>query len=155
MTVVSNASPLIALMNIGHLDLLRHLYGQVMVPPAVYSEVFDMPAAEGSPTWIQRKSIKWNPTLAELGETLGAGEAQAIILALEVGADLLILDDLTARKRATQLKVPVAGVLGVLVAAKEAHIVPKIEPLIARLEGAGFRMTAKLKQMVLCHAREK
>jgi uncharacterized protein len=47
MMVVSNTSPMISLAAIGQLDLLRSLYGTVIIPQAVYDELTSLPDQPG------------------------------------------------------------------------------------------------------------
>jgi hypothetical protein len=86
---------------------------------------------------------------------LDAGEAAAIALALEEHADLLLLDELRARKVAGRFELRTMGLLGVLKLAKSRQIIPAIAPLITRLEiEAGFWLGADLRHRVLCEAGE-
>ena len=84
MTIVSNASPLINLARIGKLDLLRQLYGEVLVPQAVWQEVVldgaERPGADEvkTSTWIQMRTIGDQRLAQALRQELGAGEAEAI-----------------------------------------------------------------------------
>src|SRR5438552_1084224 len=89
---VSNTSCLIALSSVAQLDLLERLYKQVVIPQAVADE-WGLPM----PAWLTVHKVA-NQALAQaLHMQLGAGEAEAIALAVEVGAERLILDDLLAR----------------------------------------------------------
>jgi len=99
MTIVSNASPLINLARIGLFDLLHKLYGVVFIPPAVWHEIVVQGAGQvgarevQTADWITRQSIA-NELLAQaLQQELDAGEAEAIVLALETRAELLVMDE--------------------------------------------------------------
>jgi predicted nucleic acid-binding protein len=87
MNVVSNASPLIALIRIGQLDLLRQLYGTIVIPEAVWHEVVVegayQPGAEtvSSASWVERRTVTNRPLVHRLQQELDAGEAEAIALA--------------------------------------------------------------------------
>jgi len=89
MTIVSNASPLIALVRIGQLDLLRQLYSEIIIPEAVWHEVVvegaDQPGAEvvSSASWIVRRTVTNRALVHGLQQELDAGEAEAIALAVE------------------------------------------------------------------------
>lgn len=122
--VVSNTTPIIALSVIGRLNLLRELYAEVMIPPAVFSEIL---AGGTSRTgvaelrragWIQTKSLQ-DPRRADLLVNLDRGEAEAIALAMEIDADLLLIDERLARRHALGLGLTITGSLGVLLKAKE------------------------------------
>ncbi len=97
MTVVSNASPLINLARIGQFGLLRDVFGEVWIPEAVQREVVEegagQPGADEVRTaeWIKTKSITNGPLVRALRQDLDAGEAEAIVLALETASRVLRL----------------------------------------------------------------
>jgi uncharacterized protein len=156
MNVVSNASPLISLAWIGHLHLLHQLYHQIVIPEAVWYEVVvqgkgqvGADDVQGAP-WIQKQAIS-NKLLAHtLQRDLDAGEAEAIVLALETNADTLIMDERLGRETAAYLGVRCTGVLGVLVAAKKRGHIQSIKPLLDTLRDvARFRISDTLYRNVL------
>ena len=115
-SVVSNSSPLIALEQLGLLNLLKQIFGTVLVPPAVVRET--------APTVTLPQSIIEQTLLQPIGSqilsaSLGAGESEALSLALELKASLLILDERPARRLAGALGIPVMGTLGLLLKAKK------------------------------------
>ena len=126
MIVVSDSSPLIALADVGQLRLLHELFSTVLIPEAVYQEIVVQGAgrtgaeAVQAAAWIEQRSVA-NTGLADvLKLELDEGEAEAIALALESGADLVLLDERRGRQRAARLGLRVTGVLGVLLEAKQA-----------------------------------
>ena len=123
--IVLNTTPIISLCHIGKLDLLKKLYGTVIIPKAVYDEICvksDSIAKlelEKSLDWIKIIEIK-NNTAKELYKSqLHDGEVEVMILAKELGASLLVIDDNNAKKHAKNLEFNVTGTLGVLLVAKE------------------------------------
>jgi predicted nucleic acid-binding protein len=121
-TVVSDASPLITLAKIGRLDLLRQLYQTIAITAEVYDEVVVRgPRLAGSTEiaaskWINIKRIQ-NATdlnVAQQKYGLGIGELSVIILGKEVNADLLLMDDVKARKVAQEQGWAVIGSVGIL-----------------------------------------
>jgi predicted nucleic acid-binding protein len=147
--VVSNSSPLIGLARIGQLDLMRALLAEVIVPPAVLHEVF---ADRDPPAWLRVVA----PAVAfddAASPTLGLGEREAIALAVETRARRIILDDLPARRLAASLGLPVIGTAGLVLAAKNAGLVPAITPLLDQLVAAGFRFSPTVIAAVLQRAR--
>lgn len=136
MLTVSNSSPLIALAEIGQLDLLSRLFGSIVVPPAVVSEV--APSLPDLPTWVEVRPLQRTPAEALTRRALGPGERDAIALSIELKASRVILDDLLARRIASTLGVPVIGTLGVLVAAKQNRLIDSIRPLVDRLAQGRF-----------------
>lgn len=156
--VVSNTSPLLYLHQLGRLDLLPALYSKVLVPKSVVEELtagraagHDVPNVAALP-WVHVVS---SPTLAllALATDLGKGESEAIAIAHERGA-LLILDDALARRHASLIGVTLTGTLGVLLKAKTAGHIPKIEPLVGRLTELGFRLSAQTRDAILKLALE-
>ncbi|MBU1661164.1 MAG: DUF3368 domain-containing protein [Chloroflexi bacterium] len=150
--VVANSSPFITLERIGRQELLPSLFGHLWIPPAVRHEVFgDKPL----PGWVKERRLQ-QPLASQIASVrLGAGEREAIALALELGATELILDDLPARRLARSLKVPVIGTLGLLLRAKQRELIPAVQPLMRELQDHDFRISNKLVANILITAREK
>lgn len=136
--IVSNASPLIALSAIGKADLLAEVFSTVLVPPAVQREVQagnqSLPRKAAimhalKSKWVEFVPAPINPMVRVLRDRLGAGEAEAIALAMERKLPVLI-DDLPARKSAADLNLDVTGTLGVLARAKLNGAIREVKPLI-------------------------
>jgi predicted nucleic acid-binding protein len=144
MIVVADSGPLINLSRVHRLELLRDLYGEILVPAQVHEEVVvhgrglagstEVAAA----TWcrviqpvIDIDAVR--PTYPQLG----AGELAAIFNALGQKADLLLCDDLAARRVAEGLGQRVRGTLGVLVEAKQRSLLPRVAQVIEELLRAG------------------
>jgi len=149
--VVCNASPLIALEQIGQLQVLNTLFGAVLVPPAVAAEVAPTLAL---PTWIQSRTPAQGIGPLVLGASLGRGESEAITLALEVGARLVVLDDRAARRLAQALRFPVAGTLGILLAGKQRRQIAALKPCLDELLLHDFYIAPSLYSQVLRDAGE-
>ncbi|MBI4788529.1 MAG: DUF3368 domain-containing protein [Chloroflexi bacterium] len=156
MTTVSNASPLINLARIGLLDLLRQLYGSLIVPTAVWDEVVVQGAGQAGAEevrtagWIARQEIA-NTSLAQaLRQELDAGEAEAIVLALEARAELLVMDERLGRETARHMGLRCIGLIGALIAAKRRGLIASVKPhLDALRDVAGFRVDDALYRQVL------
>jgi predicted nucleic acid-binding protein len=160
--VVSNASPIINLAAIGQLDLLYSLYGQIFIPDAVHAEIVirgsGLPGAHevATATWIEARSITNNAALRSLTLLLDPGEAEVILLALEMQADLALLDEKLGRRVAKRLGLDVVGLLGILLEAKHKNYVPRIRPLVDELvTTARFRISRALYEDVLRAAGER
>ena len=156
MRIISNASPLINLARIGKLDLLRELYGKLLLPEAVWHEVVidgaGQPGAdevEGA-IWIERRVAKNKQLVQALKQELDAGEAEAIVLALEEGADWLLMDEHLGRETAHHLKLRCIGLVGVLLAAKNKGLISAIKPCLDALRDlASFRIKDSLYTRIL------
>ena len=155
-SVVSDASALINLARIDELDLLHRLYGELLIPEAVWREVVvagaGQPGAEEvrAASWIETRDVANEHLVRALRQDLDAGEAEAIALALEVGADLLLMDERLGRETARHLELRYVGLIGVLIAAKRSGLIDAIKPRLDRLrDGAGFRVSDALYARVL------
>ena len=146
MKVICNATPLIHLSRIRHLWILKRLFGKLVIPMAVYNEVVidgrGKPGADNvaKAEWIHVREVKNIGALRELCDLLHLGESEAIVLAEEIDADLIILDDNLARRSATAKGLKVVGTLALLHQAKERGLVPALRPLFDELASLGFYM---------------
>ena len=162
MKVVSNASPLINLAAIGKLDLLRRLYRRVTVPTAVWAEVVrrgtgktGSRAVRHAP-WIRVKAVRDRALVDMLLGELDLGEAESIVLARELRAHLLLLDDSRARQSAQRLGLPITGLVGVLIDAAAKGLVSDFAGTLTALrDRAGFWLADDLVAEALrLHRRE-
>ncbi len=149
--IICNSSPLIALEQIGHIHLLDSLFGEIWVPPAVVNEVA---MSVSLPPNILRRSLSQPLAATVLQASLGAGESEAITLALQEKARIIILDDRPARRTAESLGLQVIGTLGVLSAAKRKGLIPLIKPLIVALDSHHFHVAPELARRVITDAGE-
>jgi predicted nucleic acid-binding protein len=161
MTIISNASPLIALIRVGQLDLLRQLYSEIIIPDAVWHEVVvegaDQPGAEAVSfaAWIVRRTVTNRTFVHGLQQELDAGEAEAIALAVEMNDALLLMDERLGRDTARHFDIRYTGVVGVLMEAKHQGLIQAIQPHLDALRDlAGFRVSEALYQRVLQDAGE-
>lgn len=150
-SVVSNSSPIIALSDLGRLDLLLSLFGDIAVPPAVIEETI---SAAPLPSWIReiQLSESIDPQIVIAG--LGPGESEAIQLALDTNPPWLILDDRPARRLAASLGIPVIGTLGILLAARRKGLLPTLKPVLNELMQTGFFVAPALYRQVLADCGE-
>jgi uncharacterized protein len=137
--IVSDTSCLLNLAIIGRLELLRELYGTMMIPTAVYHELVrkgaGMPGAAAIETaeWIVVKEPRNRALVKTLQMQIHPGEAEAIALALDLMADLLLLDERKARVVAAQLGLNFTGLLGLLAEAKQKGHIPTVKPVLDAL----------------------
>lgn len=105
--------------------------------------------------WVETRPVRDRRLAEALAVDVDLGEAEAIALALEAGADLLLMDDRRGRAVATRLGQPVVGVLGILVEAKRRGRLSSVKPVVdALVSGSGFRVSARLYARVLEEAGE-
>ena len=161
MIVVCNTSPIINLAIVGQLEILQILYGKVYVPEAVYQEIVvqgaGQPGASEVQTfeWIEVCKVANASMLTLLQLELDEGEAEAITLADELKADLLLLDERKGRVIASRLGLKFVGLLAVLVEAKKTGVIAAVKPVLdALIEKAGFWINQELYTHVLQSAGE-
>ncbi len=161
MIVVSNSSPLVSLAAVGRLELLHDLYGTIIIPEAVHQEV--VVQGRGRPGAAEVQSLDWivcrdvgDPSVVTALESkLDRGEAEAIALAVELQADLLLMDERLGRAEAARFGLRFVGILGALIEAKAKGLLQQIEPLLDELQNdAGFRISEALRARVLQAAGE-
>lgn len=160
MRVVSDTSPICNLAIIGRLELLRRRYGTVVIPIEVANELSALShtlARERINTaitagWIV---IKPSPKMLQLPYPLDAGEAAAIALARAEQSDILLMDEKHGRIAARSVGIKVAGVLGELIYAKRAGLIPLLKPEIDLLrKEARFFIALDVERLVLTEVGE-
>lgn len=150
MNVVSNSGPLIALAQIGQFDLLRWLYTELSIPPAVRDEVVTFgqtrPGAleVESADWIQAVEVGDRTAVELLRERLDRGESEAIVLAIELEAQLLLIDEARGRRVARSQGLNHIGTVGILVVARRNGLLASVTSCLDNLIASGFRMDEQL-----------
>ena len=156
--VISNTTPIITLLSISKLELLRNIYGKIIIPQGVYQEIeegknkkfyTDLSLID----WIEIKSIADKEPLKYISD-LDKGEAEVIVLANEINADLVIIDEKAGREYAEHFGIKLTGTIGVLLKAKELGIINKIEPLLTKMKENGIWISQKFINKVLEIANE-
>ncbi len=161
--VVADTGPLIALARIGRIELLRRLYGRIVVPPAVHSELAvdsNRPGAKVlagafAAGWIVVETVVHSGVRQELDQILGPGEAEAIALAEQEDPRFLLIDDARGRRTTRARGIPVVGVAGVLLVAKSRGELAAVSPDLHRLSDAGYRLSSRLVAATLDRADER
>lgn len=153
MIVVADTSPICYLLLIGEIELLHHIYGQVLIPQAVREELADKRSPEIVQSWIMQPPQWLAIQTVDMPDdnnldNLDIGERAAIVLAEQQKADLIIIDDLLGRQVAKSRQLIVTGLLGVLDEAARQNLVD-FPDTIARLQQTTFRASPKLIQSLL------
>jgi predicted nucleic acid-binding protein len=147
--IISDTSCLIILDNAEVLNLLKNLYGQVVITPQILKE-FNEPI----PDWIVVRSVSDQNKISLLEMQVDLGEASAMALALEVKDCIVIIDDLKARRIAEKLNLRITGTMGIIVSAKRKGILPSVKPIIEKIKSSNFRISPELEAEVLRLAGE-
>jgi predicted nucleic acid-binding protein len=157
MLVVADSSPLIVLIEIELIGILPRLFGQVVIPPQVATELLRSTRPQAvqdfmvsRPAWLVEKP----PAAIEAIPLLHAGEIAAICLAQELKADLLLIDEINGRKAAAERRIPFTGTIGILEFAADRGLLD-LQEAFARIKNTGFWISEKLLNERLKHYRER
>jgi predicted nucleic acid-binding protein len=153
MLVIADTTPLRCLVVLGQVDLLHTLFGQVLIPPAVVGELQHpkAPAAlqtwmASPPSWLNVRPSSLQPDAVLL--RLDPGEREVILLAQELSADLVLVDDQEAREEAARRALPTMGTLRVFELAAERGLVD-LPTVLTQLQAARSYMTLDMVQELL------
>lgn len=159
MIVVSDTTPLISLLKIEHLDLLKKLFGNVLIPQSVYDELtaderFKMEAELlQQKDFIKVQSVKNAESVSVLRRATGLdqGESEAIVLTDETNADLLLMDEAKGRAVSSEMGFRIMGTIGILMAAYEEHELTsnEVKECVSGLQSAGRHIGQRHYQMLL------
>ena len=161
MIVVSNTTPLIGLASIGKFTLLRELFGVIYIPKAVYDEAVTVGHEEGGAkrevsetNWIKIVEVKDRLAVNVLLDELDLGEAEVIVLARELGANWVLMDEKKGRRKLTYLNLQKIGTLGILLKAKELGFIQTLRKDLEDLRKNGFSISQPVIDAVLTEAKE-
>lgn len=148
-TIISDTSCFIILTNIGELDILYKVYGQIITTIDIATEY-----GEILPDWVEIANVFDKSKQQLLEMQIDKGESSAIALALETPNSTIILDDYKARKIAEKLGLAYTGTIGVIIKAKLLGIIPSIKPLLDRMKHTDFRLSADIELQALKESKE-
>lgn len=160
MIVVSDATPLIGLAKVGELEILKMLFGTILIPGSVYDEV--VTDAKERPGAVQVRQAAWinvqSPVeqikVDYLRADLDAGEAETLVLAEELAANWILLDEAKARLAADLLGLQYIGTIGLLLLAKRLGKVLEVRPLMDELRMKKFYISDSVYELTLKQAGE-
>jgi predicted nucleic acid-binding protein len=148
MIVIADTGPINYLILIGEVEVLPGLYHRVTIPPSVCEELRRSRAPEPvriwiaePPAWLEVRAPNGSPD-ADLAR-LDAGERDAILLAEELGADQIIIDEIRGRREAQRRHIPFTGTLGVLAAGAEQQLLD-LRRAVDRLRQTSFHISAEI-----------
>ena len=157
--VIVNSTPLIALCKVNQLELLKELYAEITIPEAVFQEVtakndgVKRKLLENG-AWIHVQAVSDTSDRRMYKAKLHDGEVEVMILAQEIKADLVIIDDNAARKTAVYLGLPLTGTIGVLLRAKTEGLISKVMPIVDSMEQNGLYYGQQLRAWIRSQAKE-
>lgn len=146
---------------IGQLQLLHQLYDTVLLPDAVWNELSSLRlqhpeiTAVQTLSWLERQPVTSRAIADALQAELDIGEAEAIALAVERQADLLLIDERRGRQVASRMGLTTIGLLGILLEVKRQGFLHEVKPVLDDLIAkAGFWVSRELYTRVLQAASE-
>ena len=159
MIVVSDTTPLISLLKINRLELLERLFGEVMIPKAVFDELTVDQRFRTEADQIRQKSFivvkpvnnQESASVLKRATGLDQGESEAIVLTDELEADLLLMDEAKGRSVSAQMGIKIMGTIGILMAAYEEDALTsdEVRACIDGLQRAGRHIGQRHYQMLL------
>jgi predicted nucleic acid-binding protein len=161
MIVVANTTPLIGPASIQRFDVLNGVFGEIAISQAVFEEI--MQAASGkkiaqhevsTSTWLHVIPVQDRLAVDVLLDELDLGEAETIVLAREINADWVVMDEKKGRQKLAQMGLNKIGTLGILIKAKEIGLLASIKPELEKLQENGFSVSQTVIETVLSQAGE-
>ncbi|MEO5925956.1 MAG: DUF3368 domain-containing protein [Bryobacteraceae bacterium] len=148
--VIADTGPINYLVLIGHIDLLPRLFGKVILPKEVHSELLSARAPASvrawiavAPTWLEVHDAPTRELRDISLPNIDSGERAAILLCLSLRADLLLMDDRRGVRAAEGTGLRVTGTIGILDLAAERKLVDFAQA-IQQLESTNFRRPIEL-----------
>ncbi len=161
MIVVSNTTPLIGLAVVGQFDLLHHLFGKITIPEAVFTEAVLFGREQGGAkqevshaNWIEVTAVHDQLAVEVLLDELDRGEAETIVLARELNADWVLMDEKKGRRKLSEMNLNKVGTVGLLLKGKHIGLLPEIKPYLETLREQGFSLSQTVIESALLQANE-
>jgi predicted nucleic acid-binding protein len=163
MPAVSDTSPILGLSAIGYLELLQEQFGAVFIPQAVLAELKVETDFRGTSSiqkalndgWLKPNDIQNKPLAQSLSLELDKGESEAITLAMDLGVEMIVMDERIGRERAKAMGLQTVGVLGILLKAKKKGRIESMNAAMKALrQEIGFFISESLYQQFLKQAGE-
>lgn len=161
MIVVSNTTPLIGLASIQKFSLLQQIFGKIYIAQAVYDEAVVSGREFGgakqevsTANWIETVKVKDRLAVEVLLDELDLGEAETIVLAIEMNADWVLMDEKKGRRKLNQLGIQKIGTVGILLKAKEEGLLSMIRTDLEILRQNSFSISQTVIDTVLDQAKE-
>ena len=156
--IISNTTPIITLLTISRLELLRDIYGKIIIPDGVFQEIEEDNSKNFYKDLSQIDQIEIKPIVdkepLKYISDLNKGEAEVIVLANEIKADLVIIDEKAGREYAEHFGLKQTGTIGILLKAKQLGLISRIKPLLITIKENGIWLGQKFINHVLKIANE-
>lgn len=153
MIVISDTSVITYLIQVDQLLLLKQVFGEVIIPKKVQEELYEVKGQQSiieTTNWIKVRQITDQKLYHEIEEELDGGETESIVLAIELKADILLIDEKKGRRIAEKYGLRITGLLGILIESKKEGLIKEVKPILDKLiYEIGFRISPKLYQNIL------
>lgn len=155
MIVVSDTTAISNLVRIGEIELLKVLFGKILLPKAVYDELLVLEERDINITsllakdWFEVTEVTDDDLYQELSLELDIGEVEAIALAIHKEANYLLIDEVKGRRIATEKAVPIIGTLGILLEAKRNRLITSVQHKMDDLKSIGFWINQSLYDRII------
>ena len=163
MIIVSDTTPIISLLKINRLDLLEKLFGEVLIPDAVYEELttdkrfIDEAKRITKASYIKSVSVLDSEAvqILKMETGLDQGESEAIVLTNELKADILLMDEVKGRTVSKQMGITIMGTIGLLISAYEDDLLTSddVRECIDNLQRSGRHIGKRHYQILLDRLR--
>lgn len=158
MKVVANTTPIVSLASVGRLDILEKVFGRIMIPEAVYNEIKAKPGYgydQVDSPFIEVCPIQGRVYKKLLLSRLDSGEAETIILATEIAADYVIIDEELGYRFARNVNLNAVRTLSILLRAKERKHIEGVRPILDEMIAKGRWYSAAVRRAFLEMAGEE
>ena len=158
--IVSDTSCIGYLIQINLLHLLQTLYGEIIIPAAVNDEILQLEnkgyilSEFKNADWIKIHQAHSLSNVSDYKYILDKGELEAISIAIELNADLLIIDEKLGRIVATNIGFDITGLVGILITAKNKNLIPSVKDALDKVILLGCRISEKLYNIALKSCNE-
>jgi len=163
MIIISDTTPIISLLKAEQLDLLQKLFKEVIIPKAVYNELISNTKFQNEAQIIRECSYIFVEEVIDTKSVnifrrvtgLDAGESEAIVMADEKKADLLLMDERKGRIVAKQMGLTITGTVGILLQSYDEGLLnaDEIRESIYKLKECGIRISDSLYDFILEHVQ--
>ena len=158
---VADSSFLIGLCMINQIELLGKIVNTLYIAPAVWHEVVEKGRGRYGSIEVSKTNcikiytkIQNNKSVEMLKIFLGDGEAETLVLAQEIKADVTFLDETKARTAALSSGLKIMGLGAFLILCKKLKLIETVKPLFDKLDECNFRLSRQLKNKFLQSAGE-
>lgn len=151
--IIFNTTPILSLLKINKLNILKELYGEIILPYSVYKEIEN---GKDKEYYLDFRIIGWikivkstNPDLYSNFSKLDKGELEVFQLYNELNSDLVVIDEKIARGFAKENGIKHTGLLGILLKAKKLKLIENVSDILIELKDKNTYISDRIISQVL------